>query len=259
MISVHTLFSMMHLILFTALTLANPLPGPIPAVTTSTYSPSPSNANGTANPFYPCGSTASEITACPYRCYTPTGSLLPQCYTATAARRLSVSYQAICVKCLLPSAPVDYPGGCTPLHTYFAGQDPSPCGFAQHRLPGCAWICGEAQVPFDLCSATNTTGEFSLCSRCVPQCSSPQIALDLKPPGAPQPDLSFSLSNGSCDVGPSVFAHRERVACPWRCTFAGYPAGTQFCSLTNKTDTGGTGLGFTTCTECVQKVQAGAG
>ncbi|MCJ1381715.1 hypothetical protein MMC17_004826 [Xylographa soralifera] len=249
----NTLVSMMHLILFAVLTSANPLPNPIPAATASAYAPSATYANGTANPFYPCGTTASEITACPYRCYTPTGTLLSQCYNATAARALTASYQAICVKCLTPSAPVDYPGGCTPLSTYFGGQNPSPCGFAQHRLPGCAWICGEAQVPFDLCSATNTTGQFSLCTKCVPQCSTPQIALQLKPPGAPEPDPSFSLSNGTCDGGFGVEAQRGRVACPWRCSFDGYPTGTRFCSLTNKTDTGGTGLGFTTCEECERK------
>ncbi|MCJ1438709.1 hypothetical protein MMC27_008099 [Xylographa pallens] len=246
----NSLLTMVLLTLFAVLTSANPLPSPIPAPTASAYTPSATYANGTANPFYPCGTTAAEIAACPYRCYTPTGTLLPQCLTAPAARALAAAYQAICVKCLPPSAPADYPGGCTPLSTYFAGQDPSPCGFAQHRLPGCAWICGEAQVPFDLCSAANTTGQFSLCSRCVPQCSSPQMALLLTPSGPPEPAPAFSLSNGTCDGGEGALAQRERVACPWRCEFAGYPVGTRFCSLTNKTDTGG--FGFTTCEQCVR-------
>ncbi|MCJ1281139.1 hypothetical protein MMC26_000457 [Xylographa opegraphella] len=254
MIPANILPTVMHLILFAVLALANPLPNPAPDSTASTYTPSTTYANGTANPFYPCGTTASEIAACPYRCYTPSGTLLPQCYTAAGAHAFSVSGEAICVKCLPPTAPADYPGGCTPLSTYFAGQDPSPCGFAHHRLPGCAWICGEAQVPFDLCSASNTTGQFSLCSKCVPQCSSPQVALRLQLSGTPpQPAPAFSLSNGTCADGEGGLAQRERAACPWRCTFAGYPVGTKFCSLTNKTDTGGPGLGFTACEECVRK------
>ncbi|MCJ1295412.1 hypothetical protein MMC34_006975 [Xylographa carneopallida] len=253
-----TVLALTHLLLLPLLTTANPLPNPLPTPTATAYTPTATYANGTANPFYPCGRTASEITACPYRCYTPTGALLPECYTAADAHTLSASYRAICVQCLASSSPADRPGGCTPLSTYFAGQNPSPCGVASssHRLPGCAWLCAEAQVPFDLCSAGNATGQFERCTRCVPQCSSPWVVLRLPPSGGapPQPARAFSLSNGTCESGEGAEARRERVACPWRCTFAGYPAGTRFCSLTDKTDTGGARGGFTTCEECVLKV-----
>ena len=70
------------------------------------------------------------------------------------------------------------------------------------------------------------------------------------PEGALEPARGFSLSNGTCEGGEGGVAQRERLACPWRCAFAGYPAGTRFCSLTDKTDSGGGG--FTSCEECVR-------
>lgn len=30
----------------------------------------------------------------------------------------------------------------------------------------CAYLCAEAQVPFDLCSETDTSGQFQKCSKC---------------------------------------------------------------------------------------------
>lgn len=32
--------------------------------------------------------------------------------------------------------------------------------------PCCAWVCEEAQVPYDVCSQTDGTGEFATCSKC---------------------------------------------------------------------------------------------
>ena len=212
------------------------------AAAAASYTPSPTYPNGTANPYYPCGTTASEVAACPYRCYTSSGSLLDQCYNEDSAKAAINSLNNICVQCVVPEAPEDYPGGCQPLSTYFDGsQNPSPCGFLNHRLRSCAWICAEAQVPFEVCSVTNTTGEFSLCTPCVPQCSSPRIVFE--PPFLPS---NFSIAAGSCSA---EYGEQEIVACLFRCSFAGYPSADQFCSLTDKTSPPDSD-GFTTCTSC---------
>lgn len=205
--------------------------------------PSPTYPNGTANPFYPCGTNAKQVAACPYRCYTSSGALEPQCYSEADARTAINSLQKICVQCTVPDQPEDYPGGCDPLSTYFDTASgfssvPSPCGFKNHRLRSCAWICGEAQVPFSVCSTTNTTGPFSLCSRCMPQCSSPRIVF--QPPFLPS---NFSIATGSCST---QYGPQETVACPWRCDFAGRN-GNLFCSLNNKTDILN---GFGSCSKC---------
>ena len=204
--------------------------------------PSATYPNGTANPFYPCGYDPSSVAACPYRCYMPTGTLLPSCYSAAAAQIAIASSQAICVQCKQPRAPRDYPGGCQPLSTYFNASSPtsqpSPCGVAGHKLQSCLWICAEAQVPFNVCSTTDTSGTFSVCDKCTPQCSSPSVVF--APPARPQ---NFSLSVGSCDTD-AIFGSPARAACPFRCTRAGTP--NQFCSLLDKTDSNI----FVNCTEC---------
>ena len=211
------------------------------AIIAAAQTPSPTYPNGTANPFYPCGSTASEVTTCPYRCYTAEGALESGCFTETAATTAIDSLKSICVECVVPDVPEDYPGGCQPLSNYFSGAaPPSPCGFKNHRLRECAWICEEAQVPFDSCSATNDTGEYELCEKCVPQCSSPRIIFE--PPSLPS---NFSLSTGSCST---EYGNQEVVACPFRCTTAGRPDA--YCSLVNGTNTGAPNYGFTTCTSC---------
>lgn len=215
----------------------------IPASTLSTSpvtttTPSPTYPNGTSNPFYPCGTTANEVATCPYRCYTSFGILLDQCYTKDEATTAINSLENICVKCVAPAAPLDYPGGCEPVDNYFSGAMPSPCGAAGHRLANCAWTCGEAQVPFSLCSAKNATGQFELCEKCVPQCSSPRIVF--KPSAVPS---NFSLSAGSCS---EQYGQPEGIACPFRCTRAGRPS--SFCSLNDITDS--SSGGFNTCTAC---------
>jgi hypothetical protein len=208
------------------------------SITAQTLIPPSTCPNGTANPFYPCGYTASQVSACPYRCYTSTGSLLQACYTLAQAKTL-IAQGNICTQCENPSVflSYDYPGGCQPLSNYFAGQPPSPCGFINHRLYQCAWICAEAQVPFAICSITNTTSEFSLCVPCQPQCSSPRIVFE--PAYLPS---NFSIAAGSCSA---EYGIQELVACPWRCTTAGSP--NSYCSLTNAT---GGPDDFTTCIEC---------
>ena len=226
------------LLLLIAITAANPLLDSTSTVVSTAYTPSPTFPNGTANELYPCGTTDTEIAVCPYRCYSSAGMLHPQCYTAKTAKTAIATLHSICVKCVLPNVPEDTSTSCQPLGTYFSGiQNPSPCGFEKHRVRTCAWVCGEAQVPFDVCSATNTTGEFSLCEECVPQCSSPRVVFE--PPALP---TRFSLSAGNCST---VYGPQERVACPWRCRGAGRPAGDSFCSLTDKTDGE-----FTACTAC---------
>ena len=228
--------------LFSTLLLSAALTSAAPS---QTQTPSPTFPNGTANPFYPCGATASEVAACPYRCYTATGQLQPQCYTQQSATTAITSLKNICVKCEIPDQPEDQAGKCQPLATYFNttdkfGSRPSPCGFKNHRLRNCAWICGEAQVPFDVCSATNTTSMFSRCVRCLPQCSSPRIVF--QPPFLPS---NFSISAGSCST---QYGKQEVVACPYRCTTAGDP--NTFCSLVDKTDNGPGSFGFTSCVSC---------
>ena len=215
------------------------------AAPSQSQTPSPTFSNGTVNPFYPCGATVGEIAACPYRCYTASGKLQSQCYTQQSAKIAIESLQNICVKCEIPNQPEDQAGKCRPLETYFNttdkfGSRPSPCGFKNHRLRNCAWICGEAQVPFEVCSATNTTSMFSLCEKCLPQCSSPRIVFD--PPFLPS---NFSLSAGSCST---QYGKQEIVACPFRCTTLGDP--NSFCSLDDKTDNGPNSFGFTKCISC---------
>ena len=197
--------------------------------------------NGTANPFFPCGYDAPSIAACPYRCYTPAGALQPSCYSAAAATA-QIGAGNICVQCREPRAPRDYPGGCQPLATYFnvtsPTSRPSPCGVAGRKLANCTFVCAEAQVPFNVCSATDTSGTFAVCQKCVPQCSSPTVVFD--PPARPK---SFSLSAGSCE-GDAAFGAPAETACPYRCTKAGTP--NVFCSLLDKTDSNA----FLNCTKC---------
>ena len=227
------LLSSIALILASLATLAVAPPPPL--------TPPATYPNGTANPFYPCGYDFASIAACPYRCYTSSGTLLPTCYSAAAAKQ-AITAGDICVKCTPPKAPRDYPGGCQPLNTYFNATSPtsrpSPCGVAGHKLANCKWICGEAQVPFDVCSATNTTSMFSLCEKCTPQCSSPTVVFD--PPARPN---NFSLSTGSC-ADDAKFGKPAKVACPYRCSKAGTP--NVFCSLSDKTDSNA----FLNCTKC---------
>ena len=238
------LSSTMYLVTVQLLLFALGLANPIPAIDPQ-YEISPTNANGTANPFFPCGATADEVAACPYRCYTKSGTLRSQCFDKQSATAAINSLQNICVQCVVPDQPEDYAGGCQPLNTYFNTTDkfasrPSYCGFKHHRLRECAWECGEARVPFTVCSATNTTGMYSLCERCLPQCSSPRIVF--QPRYLPS---NFSLSAGSCST---QYGPQETVACPYRCTTGGDP--NTFCSLNDKTDSGPDSYGFTTCTAC---------
>lgn len=231
----------LQLFLF-ALTLANPVP--VLAVE-SNCRISPTYMNGTANPYFPCGAYADEVVDCPYRCYTKSGTLRSHCFDKQSATNAINSLQDICVKCVVPDQPEDYPGGCQPLNTYFNTTDrfasrPSYCGFENHRLRECAWACGRAQVPFTVCDSTNTTGMYSLCVRCRPQCSSPRIVF--QPRYLPS---NFSLSAGSCST---QYGPQQPVACPYRCTTAGNP--NTFCSLNDKTDSGPGGTGFTTCITC---------
>ena len=209
---------------------------PPPATPPATY------PNGTANPFYPCGYDPSSVAACPYRCYTGTGTFLPQCYTATTAAA-AIAAGDICVACTQPRRPRDYPGGCQPLSTYFNASSPdsrpSPCGAAGHRLKNCPWICAAAQTPFSLCDTSNTTSTFRRCERCVPQCSSPSVVFE--PPARAR---NFSLSAGSCQDDAALFGGAATVACPFRCQKAGTP--NAFCSLLDKTDENQ----FLNCTRC---------
>jgi hypothetical protein len=189
------------------------------------------------SPFYPCGSTAAEISACPYRCYNSTGTLSKFCYTKESATTAINTLKSICVKCEIPDQPEDTPGACAPLSEYFAGLRPSRCGFENHRERECAWNCGAAQVPFSICDAQNTTGPFRSCDKCKPQCSSPRIVF--KPDYLPS---NFSIAAGSCS---SQYGPQQNVACPWRCTDAGNP--NSYCSLDDKTGNNG----FTSCVKCV--------
>lgn len=198
--------------------------------------PSPTYPDGTANPFYPCGSTATEITACPYRCYTPTGELLSDCYTQSTATTAITSLQSICVKCELPDQPEDTPSTCQPLRNYFSGLRPSRCGFENHRLRACAWNCNSAQVPFSQCDAQDTSGTYRVCQRCQPQCSSPRIVF--QPSSLPS---NFSIAAGSCS---GQYGPQQRVACPYRCRDAANP--NAYCSLGDKTVVNG----FTSCEKC---------
>lgn len=207
------------------------------SATSATTPPSQTYPNGTINPFYPCGTTAASIGTCPYRCFSSTGSLRPPCYTQSSATAAISSLNDICVQCIAPCQPEDYPGGCQPLLDYFNGKRPSRCGFVNHRLRDCAWDCGEAQVPFDLCDTTNTTGIYRSCQRCLPQCSSPRVVF--QPGYLPS---NFSLSAGSCGT---QYGAQEDVACPFRCTDVGNP--NTYCSLANKT---GDLSGFTSCVGC---------
>ena len=197
--------------------------------------------NGTANPFYPCGYDHSSVAACKYRCYTSAGTLLPSCFAEAKAKQ-AISSGLICVKCSQPNAPRDYPGGCQSLRPYFnvssSESRPSPCGVTGKELSNCAYVCGEAQVPFDVCSATDTSGQFSQCTQCTPQCSSPQIVFE-----PPNPPPNFSLSSGSCQSD-KAYGKPARNACPYRCTKAGTP--NAFCSLQNKIDANA----FLNCTSC---------
>lgn len=198
--------------------------------------PSQYYPNGTANPFYPCGATATEVAACPYRCYKSTGELLPSCFTQSSATAAINALQNICVKCEIPDQIEDYVGGCEPLTQYFNGLRPSRCGFEKHRLRECAWDCAAGQTPFSICDAQNTTGSFRLCQKCKPQCSSPRIVF--QPSYLPS---NFSIAAGSCST---QYGPQQNVACPYRCKDAGNP--NTFCSLNNRTDN----LGFTSCEKC---------
>lgn len=108
--------------------------------TTALTDPPQTYPNGTANPFYPCGYTAAQQAACPYRCYQKDGTLLPQCYQNINEVKALIASNHICTQCEAPSKfqSYDYPGGCQPLSNYFAGGYPSSCGFVNHRLRDCA-------------------------------------------------------------------------------------------------------------------------
>ncbi|KAF7504213.1 hypothetical protein GJ744_002586 [Endocarpon pusillum] len=220
--------------LLISFTLSSPLT--IDLLTRQTPTPPALYPNGTDNPFYPCGYDAATVSACPYRCYTSSGSLLNQCFTQSTATAAINSLQSICVKCEIPDQPEDYPGGCEPLHQYFASHArPSRCGFENHRLRECAWNCNAAQVPFDICDSHDTRGMFRICEKCKPQCSSPRIVF--QPSYLPS---NFSVAAGSCSA---QYGPQQNVACPWRCTDAGNP--NAYCSLDDKTNNQ-----FTSCTKC---------
>lgn len=134
---------------------------------------------------------------------------------------------------------------CEPVRNYLDGGYPSKCGSDGHRLDECAWLCGEAQVPFTVCSATNTTGQYSSCDKCVPDCSSPKFVFtETKTAKKPVVKPAFSLSNGTC-AGDAALGYGQQVAtaCPWRCLHDGQE-NTYYCSLFNQT------AEYTTCERC---------
>lgn len=234
------LFSTLTLLIFSLLihlTTSSPLAVDL-LLNSRATTPSPTYPNGTTNPFYPCGTTSAEITACPYRCFTSTGSLLSPCYSQSTATTAINSLQSICVKCEIPDQAEDYPGGCDPLLDYFFSDHrrPSRCGFENHRVRACAYNCNAAQVPFDLCDAQDTTGTYRLCVKCKAQCSSPRVVF--QPAYLPS---NFSLAEGGCSA---QYGPQEVVACPWRCRDAGNP--NRYCSLGDKTGNNG----FTSCEKC---------
>jgi len=240
----------------TTFTTAAPALGYRPAQVCAYLTPPPKILrNGATNPFYPCGATRASVANCPYRCYTagPAPSLLDQCFDAPVATSLIASLKFICVACTVPSS-AEIPTSifstpvCAPLQYLNStpsepGTDvinsPSRCGTFSNPDPECAWSCGEAEVPFSLCSATdNSTHPLESCSKCLPQCSSPSIVFD--PPTVP---TNFSISKGNCSQS---YGPQETVACPWRCMDVGNP--NAYCSLV---DLPVADHPFTNCTSCL--------
>lgn len=228
---------------------------PVTACTTIAPSlPMPTLSSGIANPFFPCGIDKASVSACPFRCYSITetltytdATLLDACFTADQANALIDSLTHICVACVVPpksQVPKSSSTGptCQPVLPYFnniyPSISPSKCGTLTQPLPECSWVCAAAQVPFSMCDTSNTAGTFRVCSKCLPQCSSPAIIFDVS-----TTPTNFSLSSGSCS---KQYGPQEAVACPFRCTDPS-SGGNSYCSLQDLT---GLGQGFQRCKKC---------
>ena len=91
-------------------------------------------------PFAVCQPTNETVLASCSKCPSPTAHTTTSTHTITGAPTMTTS---TCTGRLLSTA------GC-----------PTPYD------PCCAYVCEEAQVPYDVCSLTDGTGEYATCSKC---------------------------------------------------------------------------------------------
>ena len=130
---------------------------------------------------------------------------------------------ASCSKCPGPTAPPTTTTTIPTVTSYFntTTTSPSPTSSVDTATcsrssinacptaynPCCAYICAEAQVPFDVCSPEDDSGQFASCSKCPGPTVTPTQTPTLTTTSTTTPTLTSSFITSTC-------SRRRIVDCP---------------------------------------------
>ena len=125
---------------------------------------SPRSIAACPTPFDPCCAYICDEAQVPFAVCQPTNqTVLAVCSQCPSGSALSSSTKTTSTSShTITTAPTS-----TSLATSTcSGRLLSTAGCPTPYDPCCAWVCEEAQVPYDVCSQTDGTGEFATCSKC---------------------------------------------------------------------------------------------
>ena len=131
---------------------------------TTATSCTPRSIAACPTPFDPCCAYICDEAQVPFAVCQPTNqtvlAVCSQCpsspATSSSTKSTSTSSHTITTA---PTSTSLSTSTCT-------GRLLSTAGCPSPYDPCCAWVCEEAQVPYDVCSQTDGTGEFATCSKC---------------------------------------------------------------------------------------------
>ena len=132
--------------------------------TTTATTCSPRSIAACPTPFDPCCAYICDEAQVPFAVCHPTNqTVLAVCSACPSGPATSSSTK--------PTSTSSHTITTAPTSTSLAtstcsGRLLSTAGCPTPYDPCCAWVCAEAQLPYDVCSQTDGTGEFATCSKC---------------------------------------------------------------------------------------------
>lgn len=123
--------------------------------------------------YDPCCAFVCAEAQVPFQICSPSNrTVLAQCSACPAATIVPTSLTSATVATttssptITPSPTVPSPSVSSLSTSTCTGRLLSTAGCPTPYDPCCAWVCAEAQVPFDVCSQTDGSGEFAVCTQC---------------------------------------------------------------------------------------------
>ena len=155
----HNLYSLIALASFMVTTASAQS---ITSVDTATCTPQSINACPTA--YDPCCAFICAEAQVPFDVCSPSNrtelAVCSQCPSTTMTATLTTSIS------ITPTPTITTAPSLTLSTSTCTGRLLSTAGCPTPYDPCCAYVCEEAQVPFDVCSQTDGSGEFAVCSKC---------------------------------------------------------------------------------------------